>query len=214
MSYFSSKEKKGTRVWSFQYGWGTIEDVVDAGAIDESIISSGLVLKVKFDNKQYDTSIFYYTLDGVMFETYENQTLFYDEVKYEIPKKPNVELTDGEYLICLNDNIASNDKHFKSSRVGNFSIENGLFRNDKITVKLALKQIKKFTKLLALRDQECELSRNHMFEEGEINYYISYSDKYSVKGERFNNNPTSVYFITEEDAQKVCDILNEGRFEL
>ncbi|NPA45142.1 MAG: hypothetical protein GXO49_06400, partial [Chlorobi bacterium] len=89
-------------------------------------------------------------------------------------------------------------------------------RNDRETAEKALKQIKRFAKLLALRDQECEDSRGYEFVRDKYNYYICF-DK--LLGGYFVGSKTkqfiyTVYFKTREDAQKICDILNSCRFDL
>ena len=97
-------------------------------------------------------------------------------------------------------------------------MQNGMFRNDKETAEKALKQIKRFTKLLALRDQECPNSRGYEFVEGGKNNYYIYKNNingiWSYSYMVTNYSPCEVFFKTEEDAQKICEILNNDRFEL
>ena len=66
----------GDRVWDFLCGWGTIININK----DE-----GYPMKIKFDNyrNRYET----YTLDGKNYVE-NNPSLFWNEIKFEIPEKP------------------------------------------------------------------------------------------------------------------------------
>jgi len=194
MVYFDGI-KIGDRVWSFEYGWGTVKEL---------IYNSPYPIGVVFDNEQYET----FTLDGKI-EKSCNQTLFWDEIKFEIPKKHKIKLKENEYFIDLE--ISEVVNGCKYAGYGS-----GLRRDDKETAEKALKQIKNFMRLLALRDQECPNSRGYEFKLGERNYCLF---KKEETGEydydnSYNCNYLGVYFKTEEDAQKICDILNYGRFDL
>lgn len=68
--------KVGDRVWDFIEQWGTIVE------IDEK---SDFPLVVEFDNNEEEGA---YTYEGKEFEVDFNPRLFWDEIKYEIPKKP------------------------------------------------------------------------------------------------------------------------------
>ena len=70
-----SKAKVGDRVWDFIEHWGTIIRIHD---------KSDFPLIIKFDNKEERI----YKINGQAYG--ENMTirLFWDEIKYEIPKKP------------------------------------------------------------------------------------------------------------------------------
>jgi len=100
MSYFKGI-KVGDRVWDFKYGWGEVINIKNAYDLDfQNFNRSDLkVLEVKFINPYYQNS-FYYTFDGVSFYDNANQTLFWDEVKIEIPSKPEIKLKNNysEYI--------------------------------------------------------------------------------------------------------------------
>ncbi len=69
-----SKAKVGDKVQDFQQGWGYVE----------SIDHSQRPIVVKFNNNVINT--YYY--NGTQWNTDINPSLFWDELKYEIPKKP------------------------------------------------------------------------------------------------------------------------------
>ncbi len=213
--------KKGDRVWGFGIGWTVVTDIIDVN--DEFKNIKLLVVST-------DTGVLYFDFNGFECDKEGNrknnfQSLFWDEVKFKIPKSCKIKLKENKFLICLNDNYVDDDKEFINARVGDYTNENGLFRNDKETAKQALNQIKKFTKLLALRDQECPNSRGYKIvynKEDKIFkqfYTISknlFEDKFFVKWccEPEDVDVLAVPFRTEEDAQKICDFLNSGMFSL
>jgi len=205
MAYFDDI-KVGDRVWDFEHRYGKVVDIKDNKKI-----------KVKFDNRftneyDFDGKNIYYN------PKYVNQRLFLDEINFELPQKPKVELRENKYLICLNDNIIDDDKEFIDARISDYTIENGLTRDDADIATKALKQITKYTKLLALRDQECKDSRGFI---PSINkkYYIIYKEKDGVKNEYvadWNKGVISqeVPFATKKDAEHICFLLNNKQFKL
>ena len=78
-----------------------------------------------------------------------------------------------------------------------------------------MEQLIKFAKLLSLRDELCPDSRGHQVTKYKENWAIHYI--YDLKKwvpECFiATEKIVVTFKVKEDAQKICDILNEGRFE-
>lgn len=68
------KEDIGRKVWDFNYGWGEI---------------------VNFSNGQHPVDVKFikyqatYVIGGREFET-RNQSLFWDELKFDIPEKPKI----------------------------------------------------------------------------------------------------------------------------
>jgi len=91
--------KKGDKVWSFVYGWGVVED----------IRKKKLQITVKFKNER-DT----FTLDGKMYKTDMYQTLFWDEVKFDIPKKPLPDLAiDTKVLVWDLEGVVMYKRYFK-----------------------------------------------------------------------------------------------------
>ena len=159
MAYFDGV-KAGDKVWDFVYGWGKVIEVTK---------HINYPIKVSFDgfNITYNT-------EGYQ-ENVINQTLFWDKIKFKIPKKPRKKLNEKKYLIDLDEGAVGASDEFINYRIGSESKENGLFRDDRKTAEKTLNAIKKFTKLLALRDQECPDSRGYNFEPGEKNYCIYYN---------------------------------------
>ncbi len=206
MAYFD-EIKVGDKVWDFIYGQGKVYN------IDDDIDAESYVIDVKFKSGLKES----YNLNGRRFTCPScNQSLFWDKINFDIPEKPKIELMEDGYLICLNDNIIDNDIDFVDPRVGDSSIDNGMFRKDRETAKKVLKQIRSFTRLLALRDQECSNSRGYEMIKLKPNWTIQYNfnlekwlPEYSTSSKKI-----TVYFKTEKDAQKICDILNSGKFTL
>jgi hypothetical protein len=66
----------GDRVWHMKLGWGVVDDIRAA---------SGYPLSVKFDNKKDETFLLDGTCNGFAVEP---QSLFWDEVKFDIPTRP------------------------------------------------------------------------------------------------------------------------------
>lgn len=71
-----SNAKVGDRVWSYHHNWGTITKIERF---------DNYPLFVKFDNKEYVES---FNLNGMGNVLDKKPTLFWDELKFEIPKKP------------------------------------------------------------------------------------------------------------------------------
>lgn len=67
--------KIGDEVWDFIYGWGKITDIRE---------NFTYPFKVEFNNF---CGVYEYTFEGKICED-EPQRLFWDEIKFEVPKKP------------------------------------------------------------------------------------------------------------------------------
>jgi len=193
MAYFNGV-KVGDRVWSINYGWGEVQEVGND------------YFKVYFEGINND---WYFMYNGFRADCDINQTLFWDEIKFKVPKKPNIELSEVEYRIDL-----INEELYETKTAMNENFNYAMHRNDKETAEKALKIIKKFSKLLALRDQECPDSRGYEFTKGEPNWYIYRKENYYLISSYSFYTPDKIYFKTKEDAQRICDILNEERFSL
>jgi len=211
MSYFDGI-KVGDKVYSVEFGYGEVTNIDKFRGVIYVFFNSLFKEKNISNTEKYD-------FDGKRFikvdllKKANNQTLFWDEIKFEISEKPKIKLRENGYIIFIQDNnvvtTTSNDKRYTKS---------GLSRSDRETAEEALKAIKKFTKLLALRDQECENSRGYEFIKGKENYFIYFDyskhKKWFVDVFYHTFYPDKVYFKTEKDAQKICDILNSDKFEL
>lgn len=68
--------KVGDRVWDFLFGWGTIINICE----DENHYPIEVMFELEDRTHEYK-------LDGKRYAA-RNQTLFWDEIKFEIPKKP------------------------------------------------------------------------------------------------------------------------------
>jgi|LakMenE18May11ns_1017448.scaffolds.fasta_scaffold9599482_2 hypothetical protein len=93
-----------------------------------------------------------------------------------------------------------------------YSREFGTERQTCEQAKRAAVEMRKFNRLLALRDELCgddaELGMYHViFQNRDGTYFIGYS-------EQQNNEIGSVRFTTKESAQRACEMLNSGEVEL
>jgi len=82
----------GDKVWGFVNGWGEVIAIEDSGTYS---------LKVKFIIGE---GIRAYTVDGLYYITHERPSLFWNELKFEIPKQRVKKyrvlyLVDGEYKV-------------------------------------------------------------------------------------------------------------------
>jgi len=203
MAYFDGIEV-GEKVWDFVFGDGKVVELTED------------VFIVDFTNNSHTET---YYCDGKRCYCDKcNQTLFWSEINFKTPKRPEIEFKERKYSIDLKlDKIYKTKEENYNSSPSNGLYVNGLFRNNIETAEIALKQIKKFTRLLALRDQECPDSRGYEFVKGERNYMIVYDETDKIfKIDTYSdlNQLDKIWFATQEDAQKICDILNDGRFEL
>jgi hypothetical protein len=212
MAYFDGI-KVGDKVWDFVFGWGKVVDVE---------YLSDFPLKVEFSESNKRA----FTKNGEI-DNNVNQTLFWGKIEFEVPNKTTIELEEGRFVF----DIYKDDAYLTRKSNGEMLIDknnpfynkkyrkNWATRNDKKTALIASGCIRELAKLLALRDQECPDSRGfstniHMPDDA---YYIKINNKriYCVEMDEFvSPQPGRVYFKTKEDAQKICDILNNGRFEL
>ena len=192
------ESQKAIEFGDFAYGWGIVTK------IDKD------TFRVIYDSEEWND----YNYNGeIVYRSYTTkQTLFWDEIKFDIPKKPKIELKENKYEIDLLSN-----KVFTLERPGTVVNAEAFYRDDRTTAEIALRNIKSYARLLALRDQECPDSRGYEFVINKINYYIYYHYEYNsyLIGERKEiKSSNEVYFKILQDASKVCDILNSGRFNL
>ena len=214
MAYFDGV-KTGDKVWHFEYGWGKVKNLLKASDLDNqnfNINNDFDLIEVNFDNIYFGCG--YFDFDGVAFYSNGNQTLFWDEVKFEIPKKPKIKLKEDNFIIQFYYNKV--EELDKPVELG-YLKTNGLTRNNKETAEKAFEAIRRFTRLLALRDQECHDSRGFEFEQSKGRKwrieFDTVEEEYYVTGDIVSKR-FDVYFKTEEDAKKICDILNSRKFDL
>ena len=91
--------KVNDRVFTYAQGWGTIIDT------DNNDVYP---IKVKFDN---DGSISF-TLEGYLYSRDINPTLFWDEIKFDIPSKPLPKLEVDTKVIVWENNGPKKKRHF------------------------------------------------------------------------------------------------------
>ena len=100
--------KVGDRVWCIRSGWGTI--------IDRFRSRAEYPLVVEFDNREQKT----YTLWGLLHYKDLNPTLFWDEVKFEIPEKPLPQLeVDTKVLVWVSpvEKLKRHFSHFENGLI-------------------------------------------------------------------------------------------------
>jgi len=91
--------KIGDRLYSLVYGWGVVEEIG----------KENLQITVKFKNER-DT----FTFDGKMYETDMHQTLFWDEIKFQVPKKPLPDLeVDTKVIVWNKEGLIKCKRYFK-----------------------------------------------------------------------------------------------------
>lgn len=97
--------KVGNRVWSLTNGWGTVISAYDS--------SSCFPIHVQFDGDDGDSDS--YMACGKLYEDDLNPTLFWDEIKLDIPKKPLFKLeVDAKVLVWDKDGEEKHKRHFHS----------------------------------------------------------------------------------------------------
>lgn len=92
----------GDRVWSVEYGWGVID----------SISQSVYPLRVRFIGYSNADMYIYFDLKGLRPNGGKNQTLFWDEVKIDAPKKPLPVLDIDTKVIVWNGNTPKTKRYF------------------------------------------------------------------------------------------------------
>jgi len=92
--------KIGDDVWSVEDEWGTVVSIAD----------SDYPLVVEFG-----CEIITFMLDGRRWESSKNPTLFWDEIKFEIPKKPlpNLKVDTKVIVWESGEYILKEKRHFK-----------------------------------------------------------------------------------------------------
>ena len=92
--------KVGDKLYSMEDGWGTVIKV---------ITGSLYPLSIQFECHRID-----FTLDGKRWTSSKNATLFWDEIKLEVPKKPLPKLEiDTKVLVWNVEGDIKMKRHFK-----------------------------------------------------------------------------------------------------
>ena len=81
--------KVGDKVWSFEFGWGSIVEILQ----DED-----RPITCKFENFNINIQ---YSLFGLLSKYSTYQTLFWDEIKIVAPEKPRWKPNIGEDYYCI-----------------------------------------------------------------------------------------------------------------
>ena len=107
----------GDQVWCVSLGWGSIINI-DHG--------KGYPICVEFDSGKFE----YFTMEGQLYTGDCNQTLFWDEVKFEVSTKPLPKLNKDDCVEVWSTNTLNPTKvskrhfsHSKDDRV--FCFEDG-----------------------------------------------------------------------------------------
>ena len=100
-----SNAKVGDKVWDIRIGWGTIIDNHSKGNKDYPIC-------VQFEATGANE---YYTACGKYYSEDINPSLFWDEIKFDVPKKPLPKLeVDTKVIVWNNYNSTKYHRHFHS----------------------------------------------------------------------------------------------------
>ena len=92
--------KVGDKVWSFTDGWGEVTRIYD-----EDIYQ----IYVEFGRNRVA-----FAVDGKSVECHLYQTLFWDEVKFDIPKKPLPDLAiDTKVIVWVMEGYEKRKRYFK-----------------------------------------------------------------------------------------------------
>lgn len=88
-----SNAKVGDRVWS-RHGWGTIK-IIDKVDVELPI------------NVLFDVGNYWYTINGKQFKTDIQPSIFWDEIKFEIPPKPKRKIKKEGWVNIYKSNFVS-----------------------------------------------------------------------------------------------------------
>jgi hypothetical protein len=129
---------------------------------------------------------------------------------YEYRRKPVKWSPIGGGWRVINNNSINNYISNKGSK------EFGLHRATKEQAERALVEMRKYNRLLALRDELCgdDVPDWNLEEFEKWKLFLHIYDKKWVVSLNRNHQDVSVYFTTQEHAQRACDMLNSGEVEL
>jgi len=88
----------GDRLYSFEEGWGIVEDITD----------SDYPLIVQFKSKRVG-----FTIDGKRWKLSQNPTLFWDKIEFEVPKRPLPDLkVDTKVIVWASEEDTRKEKRY------------------------------------------------------------------------------------------------------
>ena len=90
--------KIGDKLYSMEDGWGVLEDITDS--------DYPLIVQFKFQRVGF-------TIDGKRWKLSKNQTLFWDKIEFEVPKRPLPDLKVDTKVIVWNSGEPKKKRHFK-----------------------------------------------------------------------------------------------------
>jgi len=195
----------GDKVWDFVFGEGKV-----------TALSTKYFIVNFIDYSSSDKEYFTYNgknYEPVLSREYGNQSLFWSKIEFKDNGKPKIELKEKKCLVDLTQWVVYDENETLQKSDGALL---SMFRDDINVAVKTLKHLTKHSRLLALRDQECSDSKGYEFVEGKNNHFIFFDSKGNKWDTDYYSylNALNVYFKTKEDAQRVCGILNDGRFEL
>lgn len=123
------------------------------------------------------------------------------------------EPVNGEYLIMSNGEVIET---LQTSINFAMSTSFGTKRQTRQQAERAAVEMRKFNRLLALRDELCEnVGFNWHSDQQEKHYlYFNHLDNKWYVSCCYNLENIQVYFTNNETAQRACDMLNSGEVEL
>jgi hypothetical protein len=114
----------------------------------------------------------------------------------------------GEYYVC-------NGNAIRAPSSMNAPREFGIERPTKEQAERAAIEMRKFNRLLALRDELCgDYVVRWVVSENYLIYYDYEDGKYAYCSNCIMETISAVYFTTKESAQRACNMLNSGEVEL
>jgi hypothetical protein len=114
----------------------------------------------------------------------------------------------GEYFVCTNGSVYEGHTE-KEMRLF------GLERPTEAQIERAAIEMRKFNRLLALRDELCgDEVVNWRSNDSKFHIHFHTTDKIWFVGLEFQCQFIMPYFTSQEAAQKACDMLNSGEVEL
>lgn len=105
--------KVGDKVWSFEFGWGSIVDILQ----DED-----RPITCKFENFNMNIQ---YSLFGLLSKYSTYQTLFWDEIKIVAPEKPRWKPNKGDTYYCIDSRLSPQHCTFSEFPIAEERVNSG-----------------------------------------------------------------------------------------